>query len=397
MRRIGIVLLGLWTAFLLLGLQGKSNAAQVLGVTKDEILIGALAPLTGPNMANGVACHDGAQTYFDMINAAGGVNGRKLKVIWEDDGCVPTKGIAATRKLTERDGVFALFGGVCSNALVDSIPNVEKAKVPWLTASCSGPVITKPVKPFLFRAGTNPTDVQARILVKAAVEFYRAKNLGILHMSDEYGSYFRDTFKKYLDENKMRAAATETSNPGDVDFTAQLARLKEAKADVVIMIMWTPDAAVMIKQAKKMDFNPLWIGALPTGSGPFPDLAGDAAIGTVHAWFFKYLLTDTHVPMVAKFREEFKKRIGEKPGRPNGDDLISYNGAMVFVEGLKRAGKDLTREKLIKSLESIKNFETFLPTPVTFSPTEHQGNYGLGFIVDLPELRQSILDVHIKP
>ncbi len=392
-----IILLGGLITLFLISLPITSDAVEVTGVTKDTILIGALAPLTGPNTADGVSCRDASQTYFDMINDAGGIHGRKLKVIWEDDGCVPAKGIAAVKKLIERDKVFALFGGNCSNSIIASLPNIEKANILYFTASVSGPPLTKPVKPFIFRAGACPTDVQARFIAKAAVEYFEVKNLGILHMSDEFGSYYRDNIKKYLDEKKIHAAAIEACNPGDVDFTSQLARLKEAKADIVLLIMWSQDAAVMIKQAKKMEFNPLWIGSPATGLGLFADLAGDAAIGTVHYWLSKYLLTDTHIPMMAKFREEFKKRVGEKPGRPNAIDLLNYNGAMIFVEALKRAGKDLNRDKLVKSFESIKNFDTFLPTPVTFSPTEHQGNYGASLIVILPELRRAILDIHIKP
>jgi len=396
MKATGIVLLlAVFTGSFLLS--DPSGAAQVPGVTKDTILIGASAPLTGPNSADGVACRDGAQTYFDMVNDAKGINGRKIKVIWEDDGCVPAKGIAAVKKLVERDNVFALFGGVCSNSLMASLPNVEKANIPWFTANVSGPPVTKPVKPFLFRAGTNPTDLQARLIAKAAVEYFESKSLGVLHMSDEYGSYFRDNIKKYLEEKNIQPVGMESCNPGDVDFTSQLARLKEAKADVVLLIMWTQDASVMIKQAKKMEFNPLWIGAAPTGSGPFAELAGDAAISTVHYWHFKYLLTDTHIPMVATFREEFKKRVGEKPGRPNASDLLNYNGAIIFCEALKRTGKDLTREKLVKGFESIKNFDTFLPTPVTFSPAEHQGNYGANFMVILPNFRRALLDIRIRP
>ena len=397
MKEIKRFMLGVLIILFLTGSQGISGAADVPGITKDTILIGALAPLTGPNTADGVALRDSAQAYFDMINDAGGINGRKLKVIWEDDGCVPAKGVAAVRKLIERDKVFALFGGVCSNAMLAALPVIEKEKIVWFTAQVSAPPITNPVKPFLFRAGTIPTPVQARIIAKAAVEYFKAERLGLLHMSDEYGVYYRDSIKKYLDEKKVQPVAVESSNPGDVDFTSQLTRLKDANCDVVLMIMWSQDASVMIKQAKKLEFNPLWVGAPPTGSGPFADLAGDAAIGTVHFWHHKYLLTDTHVPMVAKFREEFKKRIGEKPGRPNASDLLNYNGALIFVEALKRAGRDLTRDKLIKSFESIKGFETYLPTPVTFSESEHQGNYECNFMVILPSLRRSLLDIRIKP
>lgn len=371
--------------------------AEMQGVTKDTILIGALSPLTGPVTTSGVACRDGSQTYFDMINDAGGIHGRKLKVIWEDDGCVPAKGVAAVKKLIERDKVFALFGGVCSNALLAAIPVIEKEKVLWFTANCSAPPVTKPVKPFLFRAGWNPADLQARTIAKAGVEYFRAQKVGVLHLSDEYGVYYRDNIKHYLDEKKIQPAAVEAYNPGDVDYTSQLTRLKEADPDVVLMTMWIQDASVMIQQARKMGFNPLWIGAGPTGEEPFAVMAGEAAVGTIHLWPFKYLLTDTHQPMMATFREEFKKRIGEKPGRPNGGDLINYSGAMVFVEALKRAGKDLTRDKLTQALESMKGFDTPLATPVTFSKNEHHGNYGINFVAILPKLRRALLDLQIKP
>jgi len=397
MRGLIVIFFCLLTAIFLLVLHGVPNAAEIWGVTKDTISIGALAPLTGPNTTSGVACRDGAQTYFDMINDAGGINGKKLKVIWEDDGCVPAKGIAAVKKLIERDKVFALFGGVCSNALLAALPLVEKEKMIWFTANCSAPPITKPVKPFLFRAGWNPTDLQARTMAKAAVEYFKGKRVAVLHMSDEYGVYYRDNIKKYLDETKVQPVAVETSNPGDVDFTSQLTRLKEATPDVVMMVMWIQDAAVMIKQAKKMEFNPLWIGAGPTGEEPFAVMGGEAAVGTIHLWPFKYLLSDTKNPMVATFREEFKKRIGEKPGRPSGGDMINYNGALVFVEALKRAGKDLTHEKLVKAFESMKDFNTLLATPVTFSETEHHGNYGINFVKIEPNLRRSLLDLGIKP
>jgi branched-chain amino acid transport system substrate-binding protein len=397
MKEIKEIMLGVLIVLCLIGSQGTSGAAEVAGVTKDSILIGALAPLTGPNTTSGVACRDGAQTYFDMINDAGGINGRKLKVTWEDDGCVPAKGVAAVKKLIERDKVFALFGGVCSNALLAALPTVEKEKVLWFTANCSAPPITKPVKPFLFRAGWNPTDLQARTIAKAGLEYFKAKKIGIFHMSDEYGVYYRDNIKKYLEEKNVQPAAIETCNPGDVDFTSQLTRMKEADPDVVLLAMWIQDAAVMVQQAKKLGVNPLWIGAGPTGEEPFAVMAGEAAVGTMHLWPFKYLLNDTHQPMVAKFREEFKKRIGEKPGRPSGGDMMNYNGAMVFVEGLKRAGKDLNRDKLVSAFESMKNFDSLLATPVTFSKDEHHGNYGINFVGILPKLQRALFDIKVKP
>lgn len=397
MRVRNTISLGLLVTFLLTNIQGTSMAVEVQGVAKDTILIGALSSLTGPGSGTGVPCRDGGQTYFDMINDLGGINGRKLKVIWEDDAGVPAKGVAAVRKLIERDKVFALFGGHASNALLACLPIIEDEKIVWFTSITSAPPITKPVKPFIFRAGVIPTDMQARTIAKAGVEYYKTKKIGIFTMSDEYGVYYRDNIKKYLEEKNVQPAAIETCNPGDVDFTSQLNRLKEVGPDIVLLCMWSQDAAIMVKQAKRMEFNPLWIGAGPTGEEPFAVMAGDAAVGTIHLWWFQYLMNDTHQPMVAKFREEFKKRIGEKPGRPAGSDMNSYNGAMIFVEALKRAGKDLTRDKFVSALESIKNFDTLLATPVTFSKSEHQGNYGVTFVVVLPKLQRSLLNIKVSP
>src|SRR3990172_3175457 len=281
------------------------SAAAEMGVTNDTILIGALAPLTGVMTTSGMPARDGAQTYFDMINDAGGINGRKLKVIWEDDGCAPAKGIAAVKKLIERDQVFALFGGVCSNALLAALPTIEKEKILWFTANVSAPRVTSPVQPLLSRAGWTPADLQARTLAQAAVDYFKGKRLAVLHMSDEYGGYYKDNIKKYLDEKKIQPVAVEASNPGDVDFTSQLTRLKDANPDVVMLAMWIQDAAIMIKQSRKMTFNPIWIGAGPTAEEPFAVMAGEAAVGTYHIWMFKYLLTDNKIPIVATFREEF--------------------------------------------------------------------------------------------
>jgi len=391
MRKGRVFWLGMLAIVVFMAGGGLSRAAEAPGVTNDTILLGAHAPLTGPLTATGASCHDGWQIYLDMVNDAGGINGRKIKVIWEDDGCVPSKGIAAIRKLTQRDKVFAIVAGVCSNAILPALPILEEEKIPYFTSHCSAPALTKPVKKNIFRAGNIPANLQARAMGMLAVEHFKSKKIGILHLSDEYGVSQRDPLRKYLEENKITPVAVESYNPGDVDYTSQLTRLKNAQADTVIFNAWIPDGAKMVQQAKRMDYHPRWIGTPSTGEEPFAVLAGDAAVGTYHMWNGKYLVGDTQAPVIAKFREEFKKRVGEKPGRPSSGDLVNYSGAMVFVEALKRAGRDLTREKLIQALESIKNFDTPLADPVNFSADQHQGEHCVTFLVCQPDLKRNLL------
>jgi branched-chain amino acid transport system substrate-binding protein len=100
---------------------------------------------------------------------------------------------------------------------------------------------------------------------------------------------------------------------------------------------------------------------------------------------------------VAKWRKEFKKRVGEKQGRPTITDMWNYSAAEVYLEGLKRAGKNLTREKFVEALESIKNFETsFLVDKINFSKNKHQGNSIYNFIVVLPNMKRAILNYTVK-
>lgn len=391
MRKSSVFLFGMLAIVISILAPGVSKAAEVPGVTDDTILLGAHAPLTGPLTATGASCHDGWQIYLDMINDAGGVNGRKIKTIWEDDGCIPSKSIAALRKLIHRDRVFAIVAGVCSNAILPALPLIEEEKIPYFTSHCSAPALTKPLKKFIFRAGNIPANLQARALGMLAVEHFKSTRIGILHLSDEYGVSQRNPLISYLDEHEIKPVAVESYNPGDVDYTSQLTRLKDANADAVIFIAWLADGAKMVQQAKRMGFNPRWIGTPATGEEPFAVLAGDAAVGTFHMWNGKYLVSDTQVPIIARFREEFKKRVGEKPGRPSSGDLVNYSGAMVFVEALKRAGRDLTREKLVEALESIKNFDTPLADPVNFSATEHQGEHCVTFLVCEPNLKRHLL------
>src|SRR3989337_4311957 len=138
--------------------------AQTPGVTDDGVSIGLIGPMTGPASYTGTGLRDGAMLYFEEVNAAGGVNGRKIRILVEDDACSPVQARAALTKLIERDNVFALVGGVCSNAIFANIPVLAKARIPYVASLVSHPDLLGPDKPFIFRVNTPPTDAQGRIL-----------------------------------------------------------------------------------------------------------------------------------------------------------------------------------------------------------------------------------------
>ncbi len=378
-----------------LGALGVCFAGADPGVTDDKILIGALAPLTGPASTFGVNVRDGGQLYFDLINEAGGVNGRKIEVIWEDTACYPTKAVGAVKKLIQRDKVFALWGGGCSNAIISTIPIIEKAKLPFLTSNCSAPPITQPTKPYIFRAGYPPTDSQVYGLAQLAHEYFGIKKMSMIHLSGEYGFYYRDMITEYCKQHNLELGAVEAFNMGDADFTAQLLNIKKFDPEAVFLVAWVNEGAIIMRQANKMGIDALWIGAAPTGEETFTEIARDDAAGSIHIWPLRHLLSEDQ-PMINEFNKEFNSRFPPKPGRPAVGDIVNYSGAMVFVEGLKRAGRKLTREKFAKALESIKDFETPLYSPVTFAPDKHHGNFGFTFVIHLRQQKRALLDYHTQ-
>ncbi|MDP6179152.1 MAG: ABC transporter substrate-binding protein, partial [Desulfatiglandales bacterium] len=215
MKQMRKIMLGFLVAIFLMGLQVTSEAKKVPGVTDDTILIGAMAPITGPIASTGAAAHDSWQMVVDLANDAGGINGRKIKLIWEDTACVPAKGVAAIRKLITRDKVFALAGGVCSNAITAGVPFIEKAKVPLLTGNCSAPNMTQPLKRYIFRVATTPSTWGGGSLAKAAVEYFKEKKIGIIHFTDEYAVGQRDGAMAYLKEARVNPVFVATFSAGD--------------------------------------------------------------------------------------------------------------------------------------------------------------------------------------
>jgi branched-chain amino acid transport system substrate-binding protein len=391
MKKGKAMVFGILFLFIVGGGQVMSHGADVPGVTNDSILLGGLIPMAGPLSTVGVCVRDGWMMVIDKINEQGGINGRRIKVLWEDDGCNPGKGQAAVKKLVTRDNVFALVAGLCSNAIAPAVEFIEQSKIPYFTGSLSDPNTTMPTKRYIFRAGIMGATYQGCSAAKLAVEYFKGKKVGIVHVADEYGVRYRDAVKAYLERAGIKPTAVEAFNPGDPDYTAQLTNLKNAGSEIVIMVAYPPDGAKIVTQAKKRDFNPMWIGAGATSEPSFAAMAQDAAVGTTHLYTCAMLVNDTHIPKMAEFASEFKKRIGEKQGRPGVSELMNYSAAMVFCEGLKRAGRELTRERLVDALESIKDFETYLPGKVTFSKENHQGNLVSNFVVWLPNGKQALL------
>lgn len=350
-------------------------ATAEVGVTEDTIKVGFFGALTGPPAFFGTATRNGALIVFNEVNASGGIHGRKIEFIQEDSACAPPKAIAAVKKLLTRDKVFAVFGGNCSSSTLATLPLFEEANVPLYTPMASAPTILEPFRRNVFR--TTLTQVVAgHTMVDFAMENYKPKRVAVSYIANDYGIETLKAIKNSLKKYDMTLLAEESHKRGDTDLSSQVLRIKETSPDVVFLATYVSDTGTFLRQALELGLDAKFIVA-PGGSTPviFKMAGKDAVLG-------KYVGTTSALdveegPKLASFRKIFLEAypdLADKPGSPNFFDVLGYGGAEIFVEGLRRAGRDLTREKFLAALETLRDFETGVLPPVTFTSTDHEGD-----------------------
>ena len=195
----------------------------------------------------------------------------------------------------------------------------------------------------------------------------------------------------------MALVAHEVFNVSDTDFTSQVLRARDARPDTVIIYSYIAPSSTIVRQAKQLGIEAKILGSNATSSRLYPQVVGESAAGVLNVITVADL-PEANSPVIAKFREEFERANPSlvPQGRPDLADLLGYGGAMAFVEGLKRAGRDLTREKFIAALETLRGFETGFTLPTTFTSTDHEGNKAARILEILPGGKRRLLDVILR-
>jgi branched-chain amino acid transport system substrate-binding protein len=374
----------------------ESRAAEV-GVTDKEIKIGILGSLTGPAAIFGTGNLAGATIAFEEINVAGGVNGRKLEWISLDDESSPPKAIAAYKRLVDQEKVFAIFGPAASAVGQALVPTLNASTTPTFVSIFSTPAVTEPPIPMLFRTGVMNDRQQGSAIADYVVDSLGAKKVALVSQSDEYGKRGGEAVVARLAERKIAPVSNEVFNISDTDFTSQISRTIQATPDVLIVYGYPNPSAIITRQAKQLGLKAKIMGANSAGSRKYPEIVGEAAAGTQNILALK-VLPEGDDPVAIKFRTTFEKRFPDlaRQGRPDIGDVLGYGGALVFLEGLKRAGQDLTQTGFVKALESLKGFETGLTLPTTFSATEREGNQSAKIVEIQNDLTRKLLPVVVQ-
>ncbi len=384
MKKAPIVLAVLAACALVLGaLPTLVVAAGVPGVTDNEIKIGGPMLITGPAAVLGTAAADGLAIYWKRFNDQGGVDGRKVTCLLEDDGYNPTRSVAAIKKLIDRDKVFGILTTSGTPQTLQLMPILEKEGVPALSGIVpSFPAIMKTL-PNMFTFGM-PYGDQIILGLDYFMKEGKGKNLtlGILYQDDAYGKEVKRGMDLAVKKHGLKVAGVETYKRGAVDFSSQALNLKRANPDVVILATITREATAFINEAAKLGWRPTCLGTSAICDEKMFELLGDD-IKTLFVVNYIARAWES-VPGMQQLRRVFKQY------RPDITDIqhyhiLGYLNSLIYAEALKRAGKNLTREGWIKAMESIKDFKTGgLAGVINFGPEMHSAKcLGRVFKADL--------------
>jgi branched-chain amino acid transport system substrate-binding protein len=374
------------TAFAAIAMAGASTAwAQDPGVADDKIVIGAYGPITTGAAFVGLGGRDGMNLAVEEINAAGGIHGRKLEVIFEDDAFSPAKALAAVKKLVERDQVFMVFGVSGSNPTVGTLEYLKTNEIPGYVSIASAPQVTQPFSRYLFRGGTTEAARYGELYAEFLTQFLQAEKIAILSGSDEFPKNEGDATERLLDEwYGVKPVIRVEFKVGDKDFTPQLLQIKETNPDVMLALGHVTEGAIIVRQARELGLRQPIFGSGAMVDNAMIANAGYDAEGFVGGWLTPLFLDSQH-PDMLKFREAWANANPNAPvGRPNVFDLLGYADMHVVAEGLRRAGPELTRESFMDALETLDGWRVSeVATPRTFTDWHHIGNLHMQMMVIL--------------
>jgi branched-chain amino acid transport system substrate-binding protein len=305
---------------------------------QDTIKIGVTQPLTGAFAASGNYVTQGAKIAEAEINKAGGVLGKKIELVVEDNKSNPTEAVSTIEKLVVKDKVPVVMGAWSSTLTLAVMPKLEEYEVPMVVETSSSGKITTSGNPYIFRI--SPTSEMEAKAFQPLVAKLGIKKADFLNTNNDFGIGSATEFSKMLKANGVEVGVMETMDPKATDFSAQLTRIKASGGDTLFVTTAVEQNTLILKQAKDQR---LPHRIITTGGSNSPDQlveqAGEAANGSMHTVFFPPWFPEvTKYPDVSKrYMDEWKAR-GHNPGGLT-EGFRGYDGIYTIVEAIKAAGK----------------------------------------------------------
>ncbi len=340
---------------------------QAPGVTSKTILLGQSAAFSGPAAQLGIQMNIGTKSYLDHVNAQGGVYGRKLQLKTRDDRYEATLCVEATKKLIEEDKVFALISYVGTPTTGAAMPILTAAKVPLVGPFTGAELLRTPVNRYVFNVRASYYDETEKIVEQLVST--GNKKIAVFFQDDNYGQAGLKGVEIAMEKRNLKIAALGKVERNTIKVEDAVKSINAAEPDGVVMISAYTSITEFVRQMKRLGSSTQFHNVSFVGSKALADSLKDDGYGVAISQVVPFPWSPS-VPIVKEYQE-----IMSKSGHSdfNFSSLEGFIVAKVMVEGLKRAGKDLTREKLVAALEGMNNVDLgeFV---VNFSPITHSGS-----------------------
>ena len=327
-------------------------AASVLFLTAhaaDTIKVGEFACLTGKDATFGQSQHKGILLALEELNAAGGVLGRKIEVISEDNQSKSGESATVAKKLLSRDKVIAILGEVTSGRTLEVAPLAQSAKIPLIASGATNPAVTQKGD-YVFRV-CFIDDFQGTVMAKFALTDLKAKKVATLtSVSSAYSVGLAKYFKETFVAGGGTVVAEQKFSEGDKDFRAQLPAIKAANVDAIFIPGYYTEAALVARQARSLGLTMPLFGGDGWESEKLLEIGGEALNGSYYSTHFT---PENKEPAVASFVKKFKARW--KNETPDAYAALGYDALYVLVDAIKRSGVT-EGPKLRDAIAATKNF-----------------------------------------
>ena len=330
------------TLIVITGCTKKSNDSDVLR-------IGEYGSLTGAEATFGKSTHDGIMLVIDEVNASGGIQGKKIKIITVDDQGKPEEAASAVTKLITQDKVIAILGEVASSRSLAGAPIAQRYQIPMLSPSSTNPKVTQ-VGNYIFRTCfIDP--FQGRVMANFAYTTLKARTVAVLRdVKNDYSVGLAEFFTKTFEQLGGKVATDVSYVAGDIDFKAQLTAIRSKKVDAIFVPGYYTEVGLIARQAKELGIKAPLLGGDGWDSVRLAEIGGSALD---NSYFSNHYTAESSDPRIVTFVEKYKKAFGEVP---DGLAAMGYDAALLLVDALKRA-KSPTPKDIRDALAGTKNFQ----------------------------------------
>jgi branched-chain amino acid transport system substrate-binding protein len=343
-----------------------SSAALALPAwaQSGRLVLGQSAAFSGPAAQLGIQMNQGAKIFFEALNAAGGINGQHVELRTLDDGYEPDRCKANTEKLI-KDDVFALFGYVGTPTCLAALPLVNDARIPFFGPFTGAEALRDPFSKSVFHLRASYYD-ETGLIVKQLTSL-DLKKIAVFYQNDSYGKAGLEGVKRALKALNLEPVALGTVERNTIDVAKAVQDIAAARPDAVVQISAYKSCAAFIREARKAAYGGTFYNVSFVGTQALADELGKEGRGVMISQVMPFPFSTT-TPISREYLDAVRKAGGD--AKPNYSSMEGYLAAKVLAEGLKRAGRNPSREALVTALESIQN-ANFGGFNVNFGPRSH--------------------------